>query len=75
MWHVWFHDVTVLRVRDFFEIRYLSWELCHCDIVSEFLHTTHKSSTNVGYYVVSWSCLGLESRCLGLGLGLDLVSC
>jgi len=32
-----------------------------------FLHTTHKSNMNVGY-VVSWSCLGLESQCLGLGL-------
>jgi len=35
-----------------------------------FMHTTHKSSINVGH-VVSWSCLGLQSRCLGLGHNHD----
>jgi len=39
--------------------------LLHCDIncQSQFLHTTIKISMNVGY-AMSWSFLGLESRCL-----------
>jgi len=69
-WHVWFHDITVLCMLLRGE-KLDTWIgiLCHCDIncQSEFLHIMHKSSTNIGY-VVSWCCLGLESRCLGLGL-------